>query len=221
VKHRFNSFAVARWAILVTTLVVAMNAVAGQSFVLNSPAVTDGGQLPQEYTGDGASATLLLEWSGAPVGTKSFALIMHHLDPEGKTKWYWILYNIPATVTRLPKNVHGIGTLGNTSINHRTEYAPPHSHVPGPKTYIYTLLALTAPPQIPSPVAVSRAVLLTAMTGRILGHAELHVTYTRLPDSSGLDGMDGSGSFGVRPVWEQQSGLDTNPQSPRYFSQRN
>ena len=26
---------------------------------------------------------------------------MHHLDPEGRTKWYWTLYNIPASVDHL------------------------------------------------------------------------------------------------------------------------
>jgi phosphatidylethanolamine-binding protein (PEBP) family uncharacterized protein len=40
--------------------------------VLRSPSVADGGQIPVEFTGDGAAATLPLEWSGAPLGTKSF-----------------------------------------------------------------------------------------------------------------------------------------------------
>ncbi len=33
-----------------------------------------------------ASATLPLEWSGAPAGTKSYALIMHHQAPD-QIKW--------------------------------------------------------------------------------------------------------------------------------------
>ena len=118
------------------------------SFVLRSSEVTDGGTLPVEFTGDGASATLPLEWSGAPAGTKSYALIMHHIDPQGVVKWYWTLYDIPADVLSLPKNVKGVGTLGNNSVNRRREYAPPHSKGPGPKTYIYTVYALSAPPQI-------------------------------------------------------------------------
>jgi len=35
-------------------------------FVLQSPEVVDGKQLPKDFTGDGTSATLPLEWSGAP-----------------------------------------------------------------------------------------------------------------------------------------------------------
>jgi Raf kinase inhibitor-like YbhB/YbcL family protein len=151
------------------------------SFVLRSPEVADGGQLPKDYTGDGTSSTLPLEWSGAPDGTKSFAVIMHHVAPD-QTKWYWILYNIPADVKSLPKNVKGVGTLGNNSVNRRTEYAPPHSKGPGPKTYIYTVYALSAPPKITvPPPEVSREVLLTAMKDLILGSAELRVVYTRFP----------------------------------------
>lgn len=35
-------------------------------FALRSPEVVEGGPLPQEFTGDGAMATLPLEWTGAP-----------------------------------------------------------------------------------------------------------------------------------------------------------
>ena len=148
-------------------------------FVLRSPDVEDGGELPKEFTGDGASATLPLEWSGAPEGTKSFAVIMHHVAPD-QTKWYWILYDIPAGTSRLPKNVTGIGTLGNNSTTGKAEYAPPHSKGPGPKTYIYTIYALSGPPRITAPPSeVNRDVLLGAMRGLVLGSAELHVVYTR------------------------------------------
>lgn len=149
------------------------------SFVLSSPAVEDGGTLPVEFTGDGASATLPLEWAGAPAGTKSYALIMHHEAPD-QTKWYWILYNIEPDVQSLPNNVKGTGTLGNNSVNRRTEYAPPHSKGPGPKTYIYTLYALSAPPRVTVPSSeVNREVLLAAMKGLTLASAELKVVYSR------------------------------------------
>jgi Raf kinase inhibitor-like YbhB/YbcL family protein len=142
--------------------------------------VTNGGALPVEFTGDGASSTLPLEWSGVPTGTKSYAVIMHHIDPQGITKWYWTLYNIPAEVRSLPKNVEDVGTAGNNSVNHRVGYAPPHSKGPGPKTYILTVYALSAPVQISlPPVRVNRDVLLAAMKNLILNSAELKVVYDR------------------------------------------
>jgi phosphatidylethanolamine-binding protein (PEBP) family uncharacterized protein len=150
------------------------------SFKLRSSAVADGGALPVEFTGDGSSSTLPLEWTGAPAGTKSFAVIMHHIDPEGIAKWYWTLYNIPADVRSLPKNVQGIGTLGNNGVNRRIGYAPPHSKGPGAKTYVLTAYALSAPLEISAtPSDVSREVLLAAMKDRILDIAELKVVYDR------------------------------------------
>ncbi len=50
-------------------------------FRLTSPSVAEGGSLPSEYTCDGVAATLALTWSGAPAGTKSFAVIMHTVGP--------------------------------------------------------------------------------------------------------------------------------------------
>ncbi len=150
------------------------------SFVLSSPAVQADGVLPKEFTGDGDSISPPLAWTGAPAGTKSFALIMHHIDPKGMIKWYWTLYNIPAEVKGLPKNVKGIGTAGNNSVNRDPGYAPPHSKGPGAKTYILTLYALSAPPQLTAaPEQVSREVLLAAIKDKTLASAELSVNYTR------------------------------------------
>ena len=148
-------------------------------FVLRSSAVTNGGTLPVEFTGDGDAATLPLQWSGAPAGTKSYAVIMHHEAPD-MTKWYWILYDIPPTVQSLPKNVQGVGKLGTNSVNDRTAYAPPHSKGPGAKIYILTVYALSAPPPLTIPSSpVNRNTLLAAMKDLTLATAELNVVYSR------------------------------------------
>jgi len=155
-------------------------AAAVSAFSLYSPAFTNGGRLPVAYTGDGTSSTPPLEWNSPPTGTKAFAVIMHHIDPEGKAKWYWTLYNIPAGVHSLPANVQGIGTLGNNSINGRVGYAPPHSKGPGDKTYVLTLYALSTPLQgLTVPAEVTRDALLAAMEGKVLATSELHVIYAR------------------------------------------
>ena len=171
---------------------VAAPVSAATAFALRSPEVADGGMLPKDYTGDGTSSTLPLEWSGAPAGTKSYALIMHHLDPEGKTKWYWVLYNIPADTKSLPKNVKNVGTLGNNSVNGRTEYAPPHSKGPGPKTYVYTVYALSAPVKLDvKPAEVNRDVLLAAMKGNTLASTELRVVYSRPAGATDQPAVEG------------------------------
>lgn len=151
------------------------------NFGLRSPAVGEDGVLPIEFTGDGASISPPLEWSGGPADAKAYAIIMHHIDPEGMTKWYWTLYNIPAENRSLPKDAHDIGVLGNNSITRRLGYAPPHSKGPGAKTYVLTAYALSAPVSITVPPnEVNRAVLLAAMKDLILDSAELKVICTRL-----------------------------------------
>lgn len=149
-------------------------------FTLASPEVTEGGALPKEFTCDGSSATLPLSWSGVPEGTKSFVVVMHHIPGPGDSHWYWVLYNIPANVTKLEKNTSGIGTLGNNSVNGETKYAPPCSKGPGEKLYTYTIYALSAEPILSMPVSeVSRDVLLDAIKDITLANATLNVTYTR------------------------------------------
>ncbi|MEI7929259.1 MAG: YHYH protein, partial [Verrucomicrobiales bacterium] len=154
------------------------------AFILRSPEVANGGALPVDYTGDGSSSTLPLEWSGTPAGTKSYALIMHHLDPEGKNKIYWTLYNIPAETKSLAKNSKGVGLLGRNTINDQIGYAPPHSKGPGAKTYILSLYALSAPPALKVPASeVTGEILSTAIKNLTLASSDLSVVYTRSGDS--------------------------------------
>ncbi len=150
------------------------------AFTLTSPDLDASGRLPTEYTCDGPSSTLALNWSGAPIGTQSYAVIMHHVAAPEDIHWYWVLYNLPASVTSLAKNSTGIGTLGNNSVNGQTAYTPPCSKGPGDKTYTYTVYALSAQPQLSVPASqVNRATLLAAIDNITLASAELSVIYAR------------------------------------------
>jgi phosphatidylethanolamine-binding protein (PEBP) family uncharacterized protein len=149
-------------------------------FTLTSPEVSEGGALPSEYTCDGASVTLPLAWSGEPAGTQSFAIVMQHIASLEDIHSYWIIYNVPASVTSLAKNSQGVGMLGVNSVNDRQEYAPPCSKGPGSKVYTYTVYALSAQPQFSIPATqINRAALLDAIQDISLSSAELNVTYTR------------------------------------------
>jgi gluconolactonase len=149
-------------------------------FTLTSPDLPSDGRLPVEYTCDGVSSTLALEWSGAPEGTVSYAVIMQHVASPEDIHWYMVLYNLPADVTSLSKNYTGIGTLGNNSVNGRTEYSPPCSKGPGDKTYTFTVYALSAQSQLSVPASeVDRATLLAAIQDITLASAELNVVYAR------------------------------------------
>ncbi|MFN8241772.1 MAG: YbhB/YbcL family Raf kinase inhibitor-like protein [Bacteroidales bacterium] len=136
--------------------------------------------LPSDYTCDGTSSTLPLEWSGEPDGTASFALIMHHVASPEDIHWYWVLYNIPLATHSLARNSTGIGVLGSNSVNDRNEYAPPCSQGPGIKAYTLTVYALSTSPKTSDlPTKVTRAALLAAIKTITLDSASMTVFYSR------------------------------------------
>jgi phosphatidylethanolamine-binding protein (PEBP) family uncharacterized protein len=165
---------------------------ASTRFILTSSAFTEGSAIPREFTGDGAGVNPPLEWKGVPQGTKSFAVIMHHFPHEGESaRWYWVLYHIPATITKLPKAVKGIGVNGNNCVGPDLVYAPPHSKGPGVKKYTITIYALSSLPKITlAPEKVSRDVLLSAIKDITLAKAELNFTYDRTDLVSHEKGKD-------------------------------
>ncbi len=175
-----------RTPIAVTETVLANASVASEEspstddFILASPDLPTDARLPVEYTCDGSGSSLALSWSGAPTGTASYAVVMHHVAALDDVHWYWILFDIPADVNSLAKNVIGVGTLGNNVNNGLAEYSPPCSQGPGDKEYIYTVYALSAEPQITAPSEqIDRALLLDAIQGITLASAELRVVYAR------------------------------------------
>lgn len=175
-------------------------------FTLTAPDLPADGRLPVEYTCDGDGATLALTWSSAPAGTIGYAVIMHHLPGQNEpAHWYWVLYNLPASVTSLPKNVSGVGTLGNNINNGLVEYSPPCSQGPGDKEYIYTVYALSGEPQITvAPENVDRETLLAAIENLTLASAELQVVYARagMSDTNSQPPAQGKGQPGGAPPAE-------------------
>lgn len=52
-----------------------------------------------------------LQWSGAPAGTKSFAITMFDLDAAGPGWWHWAVAGIPADTHELRSNASALGLL--------------------------------------------------------------------------------------------------------------
>ena len=145
--------------------------------VVSSPAFEPGGEYPVEFTCDGASASPPVEWSGAPEGTRCYALNVWHIPGPGGLKSYWVVYNIPADVTKLPRNATNIGVTGLNDKG-RTGYDPMCSKGPGAKKYNITVHALSAELK-PSRRKLNRAELLAAIQSTGLAQGTLTFTYTR------------------------------------------
>ena len=70
---------------------------------LTSTDIAHGQPLPRAQwgsSGGGADTSPQLSWSGAPEGTRSYALSCFDPDaPTGSGYWHWAVYDIPADVT--------------------------------------------------------------------------------------------------------------------------
>jgi phosphatidylethanolamine-binding protein (PEBP) family uncharacterized protein len=148
-------------------------------FTLTSPAFEHKGKMPAEYTGDGNGISPPLKWSGAPEGTKFYALQLWHkprADGE-EVKSYWVVTNIPATITSLEKNSQGVGKPGMND-KRRPGYDPMNSKGPGAKEYHITLYALSEEPRFDTD-KFTRIELLKAIKGITLAETTLSYTYER------------------------------------------
>jgi Raf kinase inhibitor-like YbhB/YbcL family protein len=82
-------------------------------FKVASPDVSASTRPTQEfiYNGFGCSGgnqSPAISWSGAPEGTQSYALNIYDPDaPTGSGFWHWVVVNLPASTTTLPR---GAGT---------------------------------------------------------------------------------------------------------------
>jgi len=155
------------------------------SFTLRSPAFAAGGEIPRDATCDGPDRSPPLEWTGAPAGTKSYALIVD--DPDApdpkapKMTWvHWVLHDIPATASGLPAGVAAgqlpPGTREGTNSWKRTGYGGPCPPI-GRHRYFHKLYALdTLLGDLGRPTAER---LSAAMERHVLDRAELVGTYQR------------------------------------------
>jgi Raf kinase inhibitor-like YbhB/YbcL family protein len=122
------------------------------TFTLTSTDITDGGVLPDAQVAAKGNTSPQLSWSGAPEGTKSYAITVYDPDaPTGSGFWHWTVANIPADVSALATGAGSPdGDLPKGAVQGRTDYgkagfggaAPPQGH--GPHRYIFTVFAVDA-----------------------------------------------------------------------------
>ncbi|HET7412315.1 MAG TPA: YbhB/YbcL family Raf kinase inhibitor-like protein, partial [Pararhizobium sp.] len=155
---------------------------------LKSPAFSNGDTLPkaQVFEGmgcNGGKTSPALSWSGAPKGTKSFALTLYDPDaPTGSGWWHWVVVNIPPNVTKLAKGASN-GHMPKGAVQARNDYGmskfggacPP----PGkPHHYIFTIYALDTA-KLPVKPSASGAMAGFNIHAHIIDKATLTAMYGR------------------------------------------
>ena len=179
------------------------------SFQITSPNFTETRprvRIPPRNTCYGDNLSPPLEWSGAPDGTNSFALIAEDIDHATGIWVHWVLFNIPGDVTELSEGIPTStpelpdGTTQGTNDDKQPGYfgaCPPRRVIPYSSVpvqgepahrYYFRLYALDS--EVGLEPGSTKAELVSAMEGHILAQAETVGKYTI---SLGLTGKEGAG----------------------------
>ena len=180
------------WMVSIACLAAAPAMVAAATFKLESPTIKPGATLTeaQVYNGfgcNGKNASPALRWTGAPEGTKSFALTLYvPVAPTGSVWWQWVVFNIPAGTTSLPEDAGSPdgGRLPLGSVQGRTDFGtpgfggacPPKGDKP--HRYIFTVTALKTD-KLEAPADASPAMVGFMIHANALGTATLTAKYGR------------------------------------------
>jgi Raf kinase inhibitor-like YbhB/YbcL family protein len=172
--------------ILLAVLVGAAQVASAAGFTLTSPDVGPDKPLAQEFVFDkfgctGGNQSPTLSWSGAPAGTKSFAVALFDPDAiKGRGFWHWLVINLPATKTSFARDAGKVDgsnlPAGAVQIKNgfrQTGYSgscPP----PGepPHGYTYTVYALKVD-KLEIPADADSPAVLNLITEQALDKATL------------------------------------------------
>ena len=198
-RHLLGAGALACALMLGTAAVVAQDAARGAApgggqgrgggrgpqappLVMTTTAFEDGGIIPAKFVG-AMGVSPELKWTQVPMGTVSFALLMH--DPDVALQrstldvTHWLVWNIPGTATGLPEGVMPVAELpdGTRQVSLRAAgYMGPGAPANGPyHHYTFELYALDTKIEVPAgtsaEAAATRAAVMKAIEGHALGKA--------------------------------------------------
>jgi len=170
----------------------ALPAAHAAGFKLQSPTIKPGSMLTdaQVFKGfgcEGKNVSPALKWSGAPAGTRSFAVTVYDPDaPTGSGWWHWVVYNIPAATTELPEGAGSADGKGLPAgaVQGRTDFgAPGFGGACPPKgdkphRYIFTVHALKTD-KIDVPPDATAALVGFMINANRLGSASFTAKYGR------------------------------------------
>jgi len=165
-------------------------AAAAGAFELRSPDIAEGSTLSkaQVFSGFGCTGENIspaLQWSGAPAGTKSFALTVYDPDaPTGSGWWHWIVYDLPAASTGLARGIGKGASLPPGAHQGRNDFGtgdfggacPPPGDTP--HHYIFTIYALKVE-KLEVPADATAALIGYNINANQLGSAKLNARFGR------------------------------------------
>ena len=177
---------------LLTALVLGIAPALAAQFTVSSPDVRPGAglQAAQVLNGFGCSGgnrSPALSWSGAPAGTKGFAVTLYDPDaPTGSGWWHWLVYNLPAKTLGLADGAgDGAGLhLPAGAVQGVTDFGsmgyggpcPPQGDAPHRYVFMVYALDVTA---LDLPRGASNALVRFTLHAHTLATATLTAKYGR------------------------------------------
>lgn len=175
-------------------LALAGVVVAAPPFTLTSPDLPAGKPIPERFTANafgchGPNESPALRWSHAPAGTKSFAVTMFDpYTPPQSGWWHWVVYDIPATVTELPRKAGDPGSpdmpAGAKQVKPDGEAPEAHYYGPcpdegdPPHRYTITVYALSVE-HLDVPATSTPANVDYVISGKMLAKASIVRPFAR------------------------------------------
>lgn len=138
--------------------------------------------IPAQFTCDGADLSPALQWSAAPAGTRSFALIVDDPDAPSGTFGHWGAYDIPASVTQLGEGAGRAGAPGfrqavnDFGVEGYRGPCPPRGH--GAHHYRFRLIALDVE-SLDLQSSPRIAELARAISAHVVGETTFSASYGR------------------------------------------
>lgn len=152
------------------------------SFKLTSSSFDHNDLLPSEFTIKGKNVSPDLKWEEAPENTRSFALIMEDPDATDGTFTHWVIYNLPADLKRLNKNIPFNKYLKNGIIQGKNDFGK-YGYIgpnpPGEDEHRYYIRLFALKKKLPPNVVKNGSDLHNAIKGLVLDTALLTGRYKR------------------------------------------
>lgn len=150
----------------------------GSAVHVTSRAFVDGAVIPGLFTCDGGDRSPALEWTGAPAGTRSFAVIVHDPDAPSGDFTHWVLFDIPGSAAGLKEGGGGAGTAGANDFGSSGYGGPCPPPGSGRHHYVFDLYALDVEHLGPR-AGASRKDVEKAMESHVLAKGTLTGLYSR------------------------------------------
>ena len=161
---------------MLTILSAAVYAELLPRIVLESNAFPNGAKIPALYTCSGPDDSPPLKWTGLPPGAMTLAIIVTDPDAPGGDFVHWLIYDLPASFSRLPTNLPKSPTLaqgaaqGITSFG-RSGYWGPCPPPGPPHRYHFVIYAVDRKLRLKA--GANAIEVERALKGHVLGKGEL------------------------------------------------